>query len=286
MGHGDALMSLGNAWREYHARKDGRKIAIGDGRTVNPELLRLSYGLGSFLASPQEALRSDVVWMIDYAGHRPYIDYKAMLKKCGSLGINIAKQMDLVKNLGHYIYVDSFRAVPAPIVLTPEEEEHAEHLKAALGDFVVIEPYIKKGAPINKQWGVDRFEETALRLQKDVPVYQISIPSMPTIADLPRLDGGSFRGTLAILKAASLYVGPEGGLHHGAAAMGTKATVIFGGFIAPKTTGYDFHDNLTGGAEYACGRKYHLCPHCTSAMRNITVDAAVESARRLLECTT
>ena len=59
----------------------------------------------------------------------------------------------------------------------------------------------------------------------------------------------SFRHALAILERARLYVGGEGGLHHGAAAVGVGGVVLFGGFVPPLVTGYAVHANLTGGAE-------------------------------------
>ena len=87
---------------------------------------------------------------------------------------------------------------------------------------------------------------------------------------------------LAALSGAKLAVLPEGGLHHGAAALGVKAVVLFGGFIPPEVTGYPQcgHINLTGGA-LACG-SIHKCEHCVVAMNSITVDEVLDSAHSLL----
>jgi ADP-heptose:LPS heptosyltransferase len=79
----------------------------------------------------------------------------------------------------------------------------------------------------------------------------------------------TFRHAMAVLARASLYIGPEGGLHHAAAAVGIPAVVIFGGFIPPSVTGYATHINLTGGAA-ACG-SLKPCEHCKAYMDVISV---------------
>jgi hypothetical protein len=78
------------------------------------------------------------------------------------------------------------------------------------------------------------------------------------------------------MSRAALYIGGEGGLHHGAAAVGVGGVVLFGGFIPPEVTGYATHANLTGGAE-ACG-SLDPCRHCAAAMQAIGVDEVLEHA--------
>ena len=59
-------------------------------------------------------------------------------------------------------------------------------------------------------------------------------------------------------------------MHHAAAALGIDAVVLFGGFISPQITGYEYHANLTGGVK-ACGNLY-TCAHCRKAMDSISID--------------
>ena len=94
------------------------------------------------------------------------------------------------------------------------------------------------------------------------------------------LETSDFRQALGVLKAAKLYVGPEGGMHHGAAAVSTPAVVLFGGFIPPQVTGYDTHINLAGSDRF-CG-SFNKCQHCLDAMKSISVETVYESARRKL----
>ena len=66
-----------------------------------------------------------------------------------------------------------------------------------------------------------------------------------------------------------------------AATVKAKGVVIFGGFIPPEITGYDFHTNLFTGGE-ACGSRYS-CKHCKAAMEAIGVDEVVEHMRKIID---
>ena len=87
-----------------------------------------------------------------------------------------------------------------------------------------------------------------------------------------------FREAIATMSLARLYIGPEGGLHHAAAALGVDAIVIMGGFIPPSVIGYPDHINLTGGALDACGNT-EPCVHCRNAMSRISVDEVFSYVR-------
>jgi ADP-heptose:LPS heptosyltransferase len=282
MGYGDKLMAIGDAWVLHQADPFKRKVAIGDGRTLAGDNLDLVWGLDHFLATQEEADGNDVEWVYSYPGHRPYIDYEAMKHACAVRGIYVNKPKKLVSRLGRYLYNLNYHAEPAPIRFTPEEEDIAGEFQAR-GPAVIIEPYIKANAPPSKQYPIDRFHEIARRLQREVPVYQIGAPDSRPLTGLPQIRGKNFRQAMAYLKGAALYIGPEGGLHHASAATRTPAVVIYGGFTSPIITGYpDIHVNLTGGAMEACGTRFGMCPHCTTAFANITPTLVASHAKRLL----
>lgn len=282
MGYGDKLMAIGDAWAQYQADPLHRKVAIGTGEVIDQSNLDLTWGLTDFLATPEDVLSCDVSWVISYPGCRPYIDYRAIERACHARGIYLHKKKKMVAKLGRYIWRDDYQPKPAPIRLTPEEEEIVERWKMK-GPFVILEPYIKASAPPSKQYPVDRFQEIGRRLQREVPVYQIGAPDSRPLVGFPQIRSKDFRQAMAYLKAAALYIGPEGGLHHAAAAVGTPAVVTFGGFIGPQTTGYpDIHVNLTGGATKPCGTRYASCQHCMTAFGNITPNDVIGHAKRLL----
>ena len=83
------------------------------------------------------------------------------------------------------------------------------------------------------------------------------------------------------LKDSAAFLCNEGGVHHTAATVEAKGVVIFGGFIPPEITGYDFHTNLFTGGE-ACGSRYS-CKHCKAAMEAIGVDEVVEHKRKIID---
>lgn len=144
---------------------------------------------------------------------------------------------------------------------------------------VIVEPNIKPGASVNKDWGFDRWQRL-VELAPDIPWLQIGP------ADTTRLPGVRFVQTptifdaFAVLSFATAAVLPEGGLHHAAAAVGTRAVVIYGGFISPRQTGYDRHINLfTGGIP--CGYRVP-CPHCREAMAGISPEMVLKNLRSIL----
>lgn len=285
MGYGDHLMSIGAASRQHRLDAERRPVAIGDGRQVDPAFPELRYGLDFLATQAMVDEGQPVSWLISYKGHRPYHDHAAMAAEWRArhpwrrrlLGTPPANKLSA--RLGRCICDPRHRAEPAPLVLDAQEEAVARAWSRE--PFVVIEPHIKGKAAPSKRWPFERFAAVARSLRQEIAVYQAGEPDLPAMEGVPRLPTRRFRDVLPYLKAARLYIGPEGGLHHAAAAMGTPAVVIFGGYIAPAVTGYDFHVNLTGGAE-ACGTRHRLCAHCVAAMDRISVEQVLGEARRLL----
>ncbi len=130
---------------------------------------------------------------------------------------------------------------------------------------VVIEQSVKRPGG-NKDWGFERYD-AVVRALRD---------RGHRICRMRKF--GNFRQAMAMLSTAAIYIGPEGGLHHAAAALGIPAVVIFGGFISPKVTGYKEHVNLyTGESELGCGASLP-CRCCHAALARISVDEVVTAA--------
>lgn len=229
-----------------------------------------------------EITGEEVTWVHSHVGNRPYIDYDAITAALGTLGLGIRRGRRS-KALGRYIWNQDYRPTPARLAFTPEEQAITAAW-AKKGPFVILEPYIKSNAPPAKRWAVERYHAVALKLAREVPVFQIGPHDRATLPGLQRITPVTFREAIAYMKAAALYIGPEGGLHHAAAAVDTRGVVIFGGFIPPEVTGYpDLHVNLTGGATVFCGTRFSECPHCVRSMDRITIDEVAVHARRQLE---
>jgi hypothetical protein len=253
MGIGDNLMATGMA-RGAAAR--GKRIAFGDGKAIRWDAhSELVFRGNPNVARPGSEGAADLEWIDHYKGHRLY---------------NRADGKRWVWNL-------DFRATPGEMFFSDAELQFASKIADGL---VIIEPNVpafKSCAP-NKQWAHSRFDSLSRRLTKaGHRVAQFVYPGAAhrLTASAP-LSAPDFRHALAVLARAKLYVGPEGGLHHGSAAVGIPAVVLFGGFIPPAVTGYATHTNLTGGAT-ACG-SLRRCQHCQAAMEAISVDEVYAAA--------
>lgn len=257
IGYGDEIIGSGLA-RGAHAR--GKQIAFGDGHKIfwsswAPEI----YQGNPNVAQPGQERAANLEWIDHYKGSRKY-----------------NRQVN-----GKWVWNYDFRPVPGEFFFDDIERHIARQFAPG---FIAIEPNVpwQKTVAPNKDWGESKYEELARRLLlQGYRLVQFKHKnSRRLIAGADIIELHKFRHVISVLSRAALYIGPEGGMHHAAAAVGVKAVVLFGGFIPPQVTGYDTHTNLTGGAE-ACG---HIkpCKHCQQAMANISVDEVKDAAIRQL----
>ncbi len=243
------------------ARDRGKRIAFGDGQRIiwdhhSETIFRNNPNIAK-LGSERDA---DIEWVPFYRGNRIYN----------------------TKGNSRWIWKYEFRPTPGEIYFSDDEHDFA----ASVGSgFVAIEPNVPRYKTVspNKQWPFLRFNKVARLLEKSGrQVIQFkSGAGGHEIPGLMQIKTPTFRHALAALSKASLFIGAEGGLHHGAAAVGIPGVVLFGGFIPPAVTGYDAHTNLTGGAE-ACG-SWNACGHCHKAMEAISVPQVMDAAHRHLK---
>lgn len=259
MGYGDQLLATGLA---RGAKARGKRIAFGDKLRIlwdqhSAEMFRGNPNI----AKPGSERDPDLEWVPFYKGHRIY------------------NRQNATKNRWEWNL--EFHATPGEVFFDGREKQNGRRYG---NGFVLIEPSVEtwKSVAPNKDWGRERYQEVATRLRKDgYRVAQFGHDKVhPTLEGVERLKSISFRDALSIMSHASLYIGPEGGLHHGAAAVGIPGVVLFGGFIPPSVTGYETHTNLTGGAT-ACGA-LGTCRHCRKAMAAISPDEVYEAAKARL----
>jgi hypothetical protein len=94
----------------------------------------------------------------------------------------------------------------------------------------------------------------------------------------------SLNALVSFIASLRLVVCSEGGVQHIAAAVGTPAVVIFGGFLNPEVNGYPFNRNLVN--RKPCSYCYNNLP-CVAevdrqCLREITVPMVVEAIREEL----
>lgn len=256
MGYGDNLMATGMA-KGFAAK--GKRVAFGnDQKILWDHHSETIFRNNPNIARPGEEGSPDLEWIRFYRGHRMY---------------------NSPAN-GKWLWNHEFHAQPGEVYFDQAELEWANRLKP---DFVLIEPNVpdfKTIAP-NKQWPKDRYATIARRLKSDGHrVCQFSYSAGVMFDGVEPIKTPTVRHALAALSKAKLYIGPEGGLHHGAAAVGVRGVVIFGGFIPPEVTGYATHTNIAVGE--ACG-SLSPCPHCKRAMASISTERVYEAANSILE---
>ena len=242
------------------AKARGKRIAFGDGKKIvwdhnSPTIFRDNPNI----AGPGSETSTDLEWIRYFKGHRIYNHQVG----------------------NRWIWNKDFKPIPGEIYFDHQEQRNASRYGR---DFILIEPNVEswKSVAPNKDWGRSRYQELTNRLLADgYRVCQFVYDKGGASLDgVDRIRTTGFRDALAILSKTSLYIGTEGGLHHGAAAVGVDAVVLFGGFIPPAVTGYDNHANMVGSLRF-CG-SLSKCQHCQDAMAAISVDSVYEAARARL----
>jgi ADP-heptose:LPS heptosyltransferase len=254
VGLGDQLIGAGLARGAFER---GKRIAFGDGKRIMwDQHSREMFASNPNIAEPGNERAADLEWVPFYKGNRLY-----------------NRQAP-----GRWVWNMDFRATPGEMFFSHQEQAEGRRYGAG---FVLIEPYVApwKASSVNKDWGRANYQAVAERLlQAGHTVLQLRYPQGgPALMGTKMVTSRSFRDALSIMQNAALYIGPEGGLHHGAAAVGVPGVVLFGGFIPPAVTGYTSHTNLTGNSTEACG-SLRPCPHCRAAMAAISVDQVTEAA--------
>lgn len=251
VGFGDELIGSGLA-RGAHAR--GKRIAFGDGKRIIwshhcHEIFRGNPNV----APPGSEKSADLEWIPHYGGHRLYGSFSG----------------------GRWRWKD-FKCIPGQIYFEPQELQFSQ----PIGE-VIIEPRVKRDK-VNKLWPTERYQKVADELmRRGFSCSQLVPPKeKPLLRGVSVVNTETFRRAVAAMSRIRLFIGAEGGLHHGAAAMGAKAVVIFGGFIGPNTTGYDWHHNIAVGPP--CGSGV-ACVHCKKILQSISAEQVLEAALDQLE---
>jgi ADP-heptose:LPS heptosyltransferase len=266
MGYGDEIIGSGLA---RGAARRGKRIAFGDGkRIIWSRQASEIYLYNPNVAPPgSEHRATDLEWIEYYKGRRLYAHVEG----------------------GRWLFHD-FQCKPGEIYFGADEIERIAQWRWPLTEFkgrpvgpIIIEPNVKPHgacAGANKQWPVDRYLSVASELVNEgYWVARMGPGGNSEHAELRRIPTVSFREALMVMSQAQLYIGPEGGLHHAAAALGVPAVVIFGGFNTPRSTGYPWHVNITVGEP--CGNT-QACPHCIEAMKSIGIDRVLAAAHAQL----
>lgn len=150
------------------------------------------------------------------------------------------------------------------------------------GKFVIVEPNTKARGG-NKTWAFGRWQGVVNACKGTVgPFAQLGIPGKTNrLKGVELIETQTFRQALAVLAVSRAFVGTEGGLHHGAAALGVPAVVLYSEYITPAITGYAMHKNIRK-AGVACGARYS-CYGCRVSMEAITIEEVTAAVKDILD---
>lgn len=256
MGYGDDIMATGEV-KNLKKKFPRHKFFIGDGKNFFKS--EIFNGNNSILQKKNISEDIKIKWIKNYPGYRPYRKYN---------------------NLDHkkkYTWDYSFKATAGEIFFNDQEILFSKNIINKIKEntskkLIHIEPNVKlKKGYQNRDWGFNKWQQVVDELSKDFQFIQTSFGDQKKLKNVINIHNVNFKSACSIISLTNLFVGTEGGFHHAAAALGIKAVVIFGGFIDPKITGYEFQQNLYIDSEDSpCGAKSY-CKHCKECMNIISV---------------
>lgn len=172
-----------------------------------------------------------------------------------------------------------YKPVPAEVFFTPEELAFAEPFRGA----IMVEPNVKAIGHSNKDWGWINWSQltSAMRLAGIGPIIQCLGPGQRGLNHVVAVGTPTFRHALAVLSVAKAFIGTEGGLMHGAAAVGTPAVILWSEFISPDITGYAMHRNIRHAGK-PCGLRTN-CRGCRESMAKILPAEVLANLKEILK---
>lgn len=154
--------------------------------------------------------------------------------------------------------------------------------RAPASGYCIVEPH-HKAIQVNRAWPWDRWQAVVDAVRVDW--VQLNPPGERLLSGVRHMPCTDMVRACRVLSGARLYLGPEGGLYHAAAALGVPAVALFGGFVSPANQGYEdptcrnLYEPMNG--ESPCGQRVP-CAHCAAAMARISVEQVIHHVRDLL----
>lgn len=135
----------------------------------------------------------------------------------------------------------------------------------------------------NKEWVPENWKRLGDQLARMGRMVQVGSADDPEIVGAADLRGKTTIRELASLMAnARVFVGLEGFLMHLARAVDLPSVIIYGGWIAPRQSGYENNINLFTALPCSpCGFTNH-CDYDRECMKKITPEKVVEATQAIL----
>lgn len=274
------------------------KIAFLGGGRKSPFARRLD-SLFVTLLEKVGARRGWETWLHRRALARPgplvlYLDMEIHSYAAGQIGPPGRRRFEW-KGDGHAIaamlagFAPGARAMPPEIHLDDADRARADAaLRAAgvEGPFLAIEPETNpEFFGELRAWPFDRWQKVVDALRVDGwRIVQLGLAGARLLDGAIDLRGKTdFRAACAVLARARLFLGTESGLMHAARAVGTDATIVWGGVTLPEFAAYpDFHDVICRRVTCApCGNQ-GWCDNGRICMLDIDTGGVIARVRERL----
>ena len=277
MGYGDEIMATAEA-REAKKKFPNAKIVIGDGKKTYPSIIYLN-NPNIYQGEISPTHNDEYIWIMNYMNNRPYIDYTKF-------------------NSERIIWDSTYSSIPGDIYFSKEENKNIKKIinkaieiwKNNTGKkfkyLVIVDSSVKSAkytgailkkdnfARLNRDWGFEKWQQVINSLKDEITFIQPFKGEVRKLSNVIHVEC-SFRNAISIINQSNLFIGSEGGFSHAAGALKKNAIIVFGGWISPKITGYEFHENLyIDIPESPCGI-LSKCKHCESCMEKIKVDELI-----------
>lgn len=193
------------------------------------------YSNNPYIVNPGENSSDDQIWLNDSPGDRPYIDYQGTR-------LHTDNRRMAGKKFRRWVYNDSHTPEPMEIFFTEQEHWQCDQLKKR--KFILVNPHVKRKAPPNKKWPFFYYQDIVDKMCEHVEIIQPRrVASERPLKHCKQVEL-DLRQLAVYISTAALVICSEGLLHHLAAAFKTPAIVLFGGFIPPNVTGYDYQQSI------------------------------------------
>ena len=283
MGYGDDLLITAFA-AKIKKKYPERQIVIGNSKAGTAFYSRV-WDHNPNIADCRNLLKDKPIHLIDYhSENRPYIDH----------GKSTTSKM---------VWNKKFKPVPGEIYFSDDEISDAKNILLDAKKFwiknnkknfqkvifletssIKINNFQLSIKHQNKDWGYENWIQLVSKIKNDNLIIHSTHDETKVIEGIYSPKEMNFRTACAILNLSDLYIGPEGGFGHVAAALRKKAVLYFGGWISPDVIGYDFHENIYYDNDFSpCGEIENLCDHCSDARKSITVDIFLEHINKALK---
>jgi ADP-heptose:LPS heptosyltransferase len=189
-------------------------------------------------------------------------------------------------------------------VLSPTFERLQIHFEDQRARVYLSEPEIEEGrslvGPMNrpllafntlskepvKNWSLDSWLELIEKLSPHFELVHLGNDEEPLISPARRFAGRlTVRQSMAVLKQARCYVGPDSFLMHAANGLDVPSVIIFGGSRTPENVGYRQNINLF--VKMPCGpcwiheNRGERCKHGLECLRKISVSQVYDAIMQM-----